>query len=208
MECTSSSSSFNAIVKKKQVERVKQQNMGLLTVIKKQKMKDKELRSLVLGLDNSGKSTVVDWLLERGEKRSRITPTVGFRIHTIEYAGHNVQLWDIGGQRTLRPFWDNYFDKTDVLLWVIDVTARSRFSESFAELEKLLQDRDRLGYRCKMIVLLNKMDLIDEDESVTDDVRRAVIERFSLVNTPVVVVPCSGLTGFGLGKLLEVVVSQ
>lgn len=34
-------------------------NMGLLTILKKVKQKEKELRILILGLDNAGKTTVM-----------------------------------------------------------------------------------------------------------------------------------------------------
>jgi len=44
----------------------------------------------------------------------------------------NVKLnvWDIGGQRKIRPYWKNYFDNTDVLIYVIDSSDRKRFDET------------------------------------------------------------------------------
>lgn len=143
--------------------------MGLLTIIKKQKLKDREIRCLILGLDNSGKSTIVNGLLPESEKCNSITPTVGFQIHSIVVESaqdgktYKVNLWDIGGQRTLRPFWDNYFDKTDVLLWCVDIASSLRFDESFNELRELvMQDRDRIGYQCKLVVAINKIDLVEQ----------------------------------------------
>ena len=50
--------------------------MGLLKIIKKTKQKEKELRLLILGLDNAGKTTVVKKFL--GEDTSEIAPTLGF----------------------------------------------------------------------------------------------------------------------------------
>ena len=29
-----------------------------------------------------------------------------------------LNIWDVGGQATLRPYWQNYFERTDALLWV------------------------------------------------------------------------------------------
>lgn len=56
-----------------------------------------------------------------------------------------VSLWDIGGQRTLRPFWDNYFDKTQVMIWCIDVSLLVRFDETMQELEELVnRDESRM----------------------------------------------------------------
>ena len=31
-----------------------------------------------------------------------------------------LNIWDIGGQATLRPYWQNYYERTDALLWVVD----------------------------------------------------------------------------------------
>ena len=47
--------------------------MGLLSIIKKQKIKDKEIRILMLGLDNSGKTTITKKLLN--QDISTISPT-------------------------------------------------------------------------------------------------------------------------------------
>ena len=52
--------------------------MGLLTILKKVKQKEKELRLLILGLDNAGKTTIMKRV--SGEDVSEISPTVGFNI--------------------------------------------------------------------------------------------------------------------------------
>ncbi|SCU92522.1 LAFA_0F11144g1_1 [Lachancea sp. 'fantastica'] len=184
--------------------------MGLLTIIKKQKLKDKECRCLVLGLDNSGKSTVVDWILStyKHQDRQAITPTVGFQIHTVPFAGHNVQLWDIGGQSTLRPYWDNYFDKTDVLLWVMDIAAASRVDESVHELQTILRNRDRLGYNCRIVVLLNKKDLVNEAENVSQTLQRDLSRLLQLENVPIETRATSALGGEGLETLMESIVGR
>ncbi|CUS22851.1 LAQU0S07e01552g1_1 [Lachancea quebecensis] len=184
--------------------------MGLLTIIKKQKLKDKELRCLVLGLDNSGKSTVVDWALStyKDKPRQPVTPTVGFQIHTLPYGGHNIQIWDIGGQSTLRPYWDNYFDKTDVLLWIIDIAAAARVGESVSELEVILRNRDRLGYSCRIIVLLNKKDLVDNPTEAIDAMKQRLDEILKLENIPVEVKATDALSGHGLEELMPTIVGR
>lgn len=45
---------------------------------------------------------------------------------------------DVGGQRTLRSYWKNYFEKTDALIWVVDATDRHRIEDCRAELAGLL----------------------------------------------------------------------
>ncbi|KAK4353074.1 hypothetical protein RND71_028592 [Anisodus tanguticus] len=57
--------------------------MGLVSIIRKIKRKEKEMCILMVGLDNSGKTTIV--LKINGEDTSVISPTLGFSIKTIIY---------------------------------------------------------------------------------------------------------------------------
>ena len=34
----------------------------------------------------------------------------------MQSAGFRLNVWDIGGQRKIRPYWKNYFENTDVLV--------------------------------------------------------------------------------------------
>jgi hypothetical protein len=45
---------------------------------------------------------------------------------------------DVGGQRTLRPYWRNYFEQTDALVWVVDSGDRLRLGDCKEELHSLL----------------------------------------------------------------------
>lgn len=47
-------------------------------------------------------------------------------------------MWDVGGQETLRQFWDQYLDNTDALVYVVDSSDIKRIQESKNELFKLL----------------------------------------------------------------------
>lgn len=51
---------------------------------------------------------------------------------------------DVGGQRTLRPYWRNYFEQTDALAWVVDSADRMRMSDCKEELHSLLQEDVRM----------------------------------------------------------------
>ncbi len=44
-------------------------------------------------------------------------------------------VWDIGGQRKIRPYWRNYFENTDILIYVIDSADQKRFEETGMELQ-------------------------------------------------------------------------
>ena len=45
---------------------------------------------------------------------------------------------DVGGQRTLRPYWRNYYERTDAIVWVVDSSDRLRIQDCKEELNGLL----------------------------------------------------------------------
>ncbi|UKK01506.2 ADP-ribosylation factor [Theileria orientalis] len=129
--------------------------MGLLKVIRKTKIKEKEIRILILGLDNAGKTTILKNLNK--EDITKIEPTVGFNIKSIQYQDYMLNFWDIGGQRSIRAFWRNYFENTDALIWVVDSVDVSRINMSRDEILKVLKE-DRM---CKttLLIFANKQDI-------------------------------------------------
>ncbi|KAF5372012.1 hypothetical protein D9615_008055 [Tricholomella constricta] len=129
--------------------------MGLLTIIRKNRQKEKEMRILFLGLDNAGKTTILKKL--NGEDIKGISPTLGFNIKTFAHGKYTLNIWDVGGQRTLRPYWRNYFEQTDALVWVVDSTDRMRMADCKEELHALLTE-DRLA-GASLLVFANKQDL-------------------------------------------------
>jgi hypothetical protein len=47
---------------------------------------------------------------------SHITPTQGFNIKSVQTEGFKLNVWDIGGQKSIRPYWKNYYQNTDGLV--------------------------------------------------------------------------------------------
>ena len=88
--------------------------MGLLTLLRKLKRTEKEARILVLGLDNAGKTTILKKMSE--EDIDTIMPTQGFNIKSLAHDGFKLNVWDIGGQKAIRPYWKNYYEGTDALV--------------------------------------------------------------------------------------------
>ncbi|KAL3041691.1 ADP-ribosylation factor-like protein 3 [Trematomus bernacchii] len=130
--------------------------MGLLSILRRLKQTpDQEVRLLLLGLDNAGKTTLLKQLA--AEDISHITPTQGFNIKSVQSSGFKLNVWDIGGQRKIRPYWKNYFENTDVLIYVIDSSDRKRFEETGLELADLLEEETLAAV--PLLVFANKQDL-------------------------------------------------
>ncbi|KAI9741740.1 MAG: hypothetical protein M1834_000126 [Cirrosporium novae-zelandiae] len=127
----------------------------MLSILRKARLKDKEMRILMLGLDNAGKTTIVKKIMN--EDINTVSPTLGFIIKTVDFEGYKLNIWDVGGQKTLRSYWRNYFEKTDALIWVVDATDRLRIDDCREELAGLLLEERLMG--ASLLIFLNKTDV-------------------------------------------------
>ncbi|EEB05956.1 ADP-ribosylation factor Alp41 [Schizosaccharomyces japonicus yFS275] len=170
--------------------------MGLLTIIRKQKLKEREIRVLLLGLDNAGKTTFLKRLLN--EDVTSVSPTFGFQIKTIELSGFKLNIWDIGGQKTIRNFWRNYFEATDSIIWVVDGLDEDRLHTCKNELQKLLEEEKLLG--ANLLIIINKMDAMEPSVvvKVEDEVKAMKIKSHHWK-----VIPVSALTGKNVEKAIN-----
>ena len=82
-----------------------------------------------------------------------LNPSVCF----VSQTGYNLNIWDVGGQKSLRSYWRNYFETTDGLVWVVDSADKRRLQDCKAELHQLLQEERLLG--ATLLVFTNKQDL-------------------------------------------------
>merc|ERR1719446_534084 len=120
------------------------------------KKDEREARILMLGLDNGGKTTILKKLSE--EDISHVMPTQGFNVKSLVHEGFKLNVWDIGGQKSIRPYWSNYFESSDVLCYVVDSSDTRRLEESGAELRELLAEDKLRGI--PLLVFANKQDLL------------------------------------------------
>ena len=108
-----------------------------------------------MGLDTAGKPTIVKKIT--GAHISKISPTLGFNISSLHLNDYRLNVWDVGGQKTLRTFWRNYFEKTDALVWVVDSTDVARLQDCKNELDVILKEEKLVD--ASLLVLANKQDV-------------------------------------------------
>ncbi|KDQ17160.1 hypothetical protein BOTBODRAFT_172237 [Botryobasidium botryosum FD-172 SS1] len=117
--------------------------------------KESDLRILMLGLDSAGKTTIL-YRLQIGEVVSTI-PTIGFNVETVEYKNIKFQVWDLGGQSSIRPYWRCYYANTRAIIYVIDSSDHARLSTSRSELLTLLSEEELKGV--PLLIFSNKQDI-------------------------------------------------
>lgn len=92
--------------------------------------KKSDYRCLNIGLDASGKTTIL-YKLKLGEIVTTI-PTIGFNVETVSYKNVNFTIWDVGGCDKIRPLWKHYYQNTQVLIFIVDSNDLERVGETFA----------------------------------------------------------------------------
>ena len=114
-----------------------------------------------------------------------------------------MNVWDIGGQKTIRPFWSNYFESSDCLIYVIDSSDRRRLEESGSELNELLVE-DKLA-NIPLLIFANKQDLL---QAVPADEISEMLSLHNIRDRSWTIQACSAKAGEGLQEGMEWVVQN
>jgi len=117
---------------------------------------NQEVRILILGLDGAGKTTIVHKLVNP-EEVIQLVPTIGFNVETVEYKNVKLQVWDLGGQTNIRPYWRCYYPNTNAIIFVVDSADTKRLKIARKEFTKLLEEEEL--QKAAILVFANKQDL-------------------------------------------------
>ena len=129
--------------------------MSLLELLKGYKKLKAEPNILILGLDNAGKTTLLNYLTNEDNKN--IKPTQGVNAKSIQCGGIKLNVYDLGGQKAIREYWQYYYEKVDALIYVIDANDEERIAECNDSFQKLLKE-EKLA-KVPVLVYGNKADL-------------------------------------------------
>ncbi|CAH1236702.1 unnamed protein product [Diabrotica balteata] len=129
--------------------------MGMLFSYFKSLIGTREMRILILGLDGAGKTTIL-YRLQVGEVVTTI-PTIGFNVEQVTYKNLKFQVWDLGGQTSIRPYWRCYYSNTDAIIYVVDSADKERIGISKDELVPMLREEELAD--AILVVLANKQDI-------------------------------------------------
>ena len=118
------------------------------------------VRVLIAGLDSAGKTTVL-YKIKRGPKRAKESiptqPTMHFNVEEWKYKGKTFNVWDVGGQDSIRPLWRHHLTGTQGLVYVVDCNDVDRLRKAAEEMHKIMLDH-AMRNAC-LLVYANKSDL-------------------------------------------------
>jgi ADP-ribosylation factor-like protein 1 len=104
--------------------------------------------------DNAGKTTLL-YRLKIGEVVTTI-PTIGFNVESVTYKNLNFNVWDLGGQTSIRPYWRCYYANTAAVIFVVDSTDIERLQTAAEELGAMLNEEELKD--AALLVFANKQD--------------------------------------------------
>lgn len=128
---------------------------NLLSTVWSRLLGREDVRILMVGLDNAGKTTILYHL--KFNKVTTTVPTIGFNVETVTYKNISFTVWDIGGQDKIRNLWRVYFKGSHAVIFVVDSSDRERIGEVKTELLRLLAE-DELE-NVQLLLFANKQDL-------------------------------------------------
>jgi ADP-ribosylation factor-like protein 3 len=80
--------------------------MGLFDYLRKINRSDKTARLIILGLDNSGKTTILKKL--SNEDITHVMPSQGFNVKSLVQGPFKLNVWDVGGSYFSKSFISSY----------------------------------------------------------------------------------------------------
>jgi len=133
--------------------------MGIIFAKIWQKLfKYNQFKICLVGLNNAGKTTTL-FKLHLGEV-VETQPTIGSNVEEVKHGNIHFQVWDLGGQDSLRSAWSTYYVNTNAVIMVVDSTDQKRMPLVKHELFKLLAHDDLKD--AVILVFANKQDAKDK----------------------------------------------
>ena len=155
--------------------------------------KKESVKIVCCGLDNSGKSTIINFLKPKKEKDLNVVPTVGYSQEQFDYNNLNFTVFDMSGQGKYRNLWESFYGEVDGVIFVVDSADRVRMAVAEDELNILLKEiKER---QIPILFFANKQDLANSLSS--SDVSET-LKLHEITNKSWTIVASNALAGEGI----------
>jgi len=161
----------------------------------------RQFKICIVGLDNVGKTTTL-FQLHLGEV-VETQPTIGSNVESVVHKNVRFEVWDLGGQHSIRSTWPTYYTNTHAVIMVVDSTDEKRIQLTKHELFRLLSHEELKN--AVLLVFANKQDLTPKMTAVQ------IADHLSLhtiKSHPWHIQPCSALTSDGLYQGLDWIIGK
>merc|ERR1711998_23948 len=153
----------------------------------------KRVRIICVGLDNSGKTTIIAHLKPKKAVSQEIVPTVGFTVEEFQKNGLSFTIFDMSGQGRYRNLWEHYYKDVGGIIFCIDSTDALRMCVAKDELEQMLQHPDLRSV--PLLFFANKMDQPTAKQPVECV---SLLELDQITDKPWHIAASNALTGEGI----------
>ncbi|XP_044593110.1 ADP-ribosylation factor-like protein 13B isoform X1 [Cotesia glomerata] len=133
----------------------------IINKIRKKRIIKKNIVLLMAGLDDSGKTSVLNFI--SNDLDDNVMTTMGFRVVALKHKFYSIKVYDVGGAPQIRSIWKKYYGDIHGIIYVVDASNLSRLNENKLVFAELISHEHIAGK--PILLLANKQDIssaIDE----------------------------------------------
>ena len=156
-----------------------------------------ECNLVMVGVANSGKSTLMLQLKPREVDMVHLAPTIPVVFHAEKFQARALTMvaFDLGDQRGFGNPWEEFYRDCHALIFVVDSGDRFNMSLVRKQLDKMMANPLLAGRKLPMLFLANKM---DQPGAVSCLQLSQILELHRISGKPWHVCATDALTGEGL----------
>jgi len=144
---------------------------------------------LIMGLDNSGKTSIILSLKQKTNLMSyfSLKPTQGLEIVNFDIQDQTFNIWDFGGQDRFRQDYlknfNKYIKEVDKLIYIIDVQDVDKYELSLKYLESIVETLKNEKITLEFSIFLHKFDpnLEKLDNFTAESISKNLVEKINQI---------------------------